>query len=71
MPRIRMLTSVSGDGFVWEAGQEIDLPGSEATAWADGVRAEFVRDAPVETPETGAPEQSTRRRRPAKARTPE
>lgn len=71
MPRIRMLTSVSGDGFVWDAGQEIDLPGSEATAWADGVRAVLVRGATVETPETSAPEQSTRKRRPAKARTPE
>lgn len=54
MPRIRMLTSVAGAGFSWEAGQEIDLPGPEAAQWADGVRAELVRDDPRETPE-GAP----------------
>lgn len=65
MARIRMLTSVSGDGFVWEAGQEIDLPGSEATAWADGRRAVMVRDETPETPETAAaaPERAARKPR--------
>jgi len=64
MARIRMLTSVAGDGFVWETGQVIDLPGSEATVWADGVRAELVRGRPVETPEAGvAPETSAGRAR--------
>lgn len=51
MARIRMLTSVAGEDFVWETGQEIDLPGTEAAKWADGVRAELVRSAAVETPE--------------------
>jgi hypothetical protein len=51
MARIRMLTSVAGEDFVWETGQEIDLPGTEAAKWADGVRAELVRTAAVETPE--------------------
>jgi hypothetical protein len=65
MPRIRMLTSVSGRGFVWDAGQEIDLPGAEAAVWADGVRAELVRDEPLETPEASAarPERPARRTR--------
>lgn len=68
MPRIRMLTGVSGDGFVWEAGQVVDLPGPEAAAWADGVRAVLVRGTAPETPEnTSVPERSTRRRRTAKA----
>lgn len=68
MPRIRMLTSVSGDGFVWEAGQVVDLPGPEAAAWADGVRAVLVRGNTPETPESATvPERSTRRRRTAKA----
>lgn len=64
MPRIRLLTSVAGDGFAWRAGEEIDLPGREATKWADGVRAELVRDEPLETPEaeTPAPERTARRR---------
>jgi hypothetical protein len=64
MARIRMLTSVAGDGFAWETGQVIDLPGSEAAVWADGVRAELVRSRPVETPEAGpAPEAAGRARK--------
>jgi hypothetical protein len=61
MPRIRMLTSVAGDGFVWEVGQEIDLPGSEASVWADGVRAELVRSVPLETPEQPVAESAARK----------
>ncbi|WP_326780429.1 hypothetical protein OG481_09795 [Streptomyces longwoodensis] len=67
MPRIRMLTSVAGAGFSWRAGDEIDLPGPEATAWADGVRAELVRAEPVETPEQ-PPAAETAARRPARRR---
>ncbi|MFF6925843.1 hypothetical protein [Streptomyces californicus] len=51
MARIRLLTSVSGPGFVWAPGEVVDLPGAEAAAWADGVRAELVRDEAPETPE--------------------
>jgi hypothetical protein len=65
MARIRMLTSVAGADFVWETGQVIDLPGSEAAVWADGVRAELVRDHPVETPETGPALEATARARKA------
>lgn len=61
MARIRVLTSVAGEGFSWRAGEEIDLPGAEASKWADGVRAELVRDAPVETPESVTPETATRK----------
>ncbi|MBC3989336.1 hypothetical protein H8N00_10675 [Streptomyces sp. AC563] len=61
MARIRMLTSVAGQGFSWRAGEEIDLPGAEAAKWADGVRAELVRAAPLETPERPAAETSARR----------
>lgn len=68
MARIRMLTSVAGVDFVWEAGQVIDLPGAEASKWADGVRAEMVRTAPVETPET-TPAAETAARRPARRKT--
>lgn len=64
MARIRLLTSVAGDGFVWRAGEEIDLPGPEAAQWADGVRAELVRDEPPETPEDAAVPERTARRRP-------
>ncbi|MEU9789107.1 hypothetical protein AB0E27_00535 [Streptomyces sparsogenes] len=64
MARIRMLTSVAGDGFAWEVGQEIDLPGPEAAVWADGVRAELVRDSPLETPESTAGAGETAARRP-------
>lgn len=63
MARIRMLTSVSGAEGVWEAGQEIDLPGSQASVWADGVRAVMVRSEKPETPETAAPERAAARTR--------
>ncbi|MFI6103165.1 hypothetical protein [Streptomyces sp. NPDC051310] len=65
MARIRMLVSVAGDGFAWEAGQEVDLPGPQAAMWADGVRAEMVRGETRETPEANraTPERTTRARR--------
>jgi hypothetical protein len=62
MARIRMLTSVAGDGFAWSVGEEIDLPGAEAAQWADGVRAELVRDEPAETPEGEPAAERTGRR---------
>jgi len=67
MARIRLLTSVAGEGFSWRAGEEVDLPGPEAAAWADGVRAELVRAEPVETPER-PPTAETAARRPARRR---
>jgi len=64
MARIRVLTSVAGEGFSWRAGEEIELPGAEASKWADGVRAELVRTPSVETPEgEPAAETAARRRR--------
>lgn len=66
MARIRMLTSVAGQGFAWEVGQEIDLPGPEAAQWADGVRAELVRDNPVETPEGSPVAERAGRKAPAR-----
>lgn len=70
MPRIRMLQSVAGHDFSWPAGQEVDLPGEEASKWADGVRAELVRGESPATPEDAAkPERAARRR--AAARKPE
>ncbi|PVD01343.1 hypothetical protein [Streptomyces sp. CS014] len=63
MARIRLLTSVSGRGFAWAPGEVVDLPGAEAAAWADGVRAELVRDEGPETPEAAAvrPERTRKR----------
>ncbi|MFH9012537.1 hypothetical protein ACH4C6_14250 [Streptomyces sp. NPDC017943] len=65
MARIRLLTSVAGEGFSWRAGEEVDLPGAEAAKWADGVRAELVRTDPVETPEQ-PPAAERAARRPAR-----
>jgi hypothetical protein len=64
--RIRLLTSVSGRGFAWGPGEVVDLPGPEASAWADGVRAVLVRDTQPETPESSAvaSEKTVRKRRP-------
>jgi len=63
MARIRLLTSVSGRGFAWGPGEVVDLPGPEAAAWADGIRAVLVRDEEPETPETAAarPERARKR----------
>lgn len=62
MPRIRMLQAVAGPDFSWNPGDEIDLPGEEASKWADGIRAELVRGNAVETPESGTPETTKRQR---------
>lgn len=51
MPRIRLLTSVAGDGPVsGDAGQVLVVDARTARVWADGVRAERVieRSARVE-----------------------
>ncbi len=51
MPRIRLLTSVQGDGpVVGDAGDILEVDGRTARVWADGERAERVieRQAPVE-----------------------
>ena len=68
MARIRMLTSVAGAGFVWEPGQVVDLPGPEAAAWADGVRAVLVRGEPADTPEAPGPGRTARKRAQARPR---
>ncbi|MFE7360664.1 MULTISPECIES: hypothetical protein [Streptomyces] len=70
MARIRMLTSVSGRGFAWAPGEVVDLPGAEAAQWADGVRAELVRDEQPETPEAAArPERTARKQTGRRPRT--
>jgi hypothetical protein len=45
LPLIRLLTSVVGSGPVsGSAGDEIRVDGPTASVWADGVRAELVRE---------------------------
>ncbi|MFH9761317.1 hypothetical protein ACH4MJ_04180 [Streptomyces anulatus] len=68
MARIRLLTSVSGRGFAWAPGEVVDLPGAEAAAWADGVRAELVRGEQTETPEAAAERPERTRKRTAARR---
>lgn len=72
MARIRVLQAVAGPEFSWTAGEEVDLPGEEAAKWADGVRAELVREASPETPEgrTAEPETTEGRKRPTRRRAP-
>lgn len=64
MPRIRILTSIAGDGFSYRRGEVVDVPGELAGQWCDGVRAELVRDQAPETPERAAdkPERAVRAR---------
>lgn len=55
MPRVRMLTSVAGQYFQWDEGDEVDMTPEEANVWADGVRGELVRPTTtVEPPERNA-----------------
>jgi hypothetical protein len=68
MARIRLLTSVSGRGFAWAPGEVVDLPGAEASQWADGIRAVLVRDEPPDTPETTAARPERARKRTAARR---
>lgn len=63
MARIRILTPVSGTDFQWSPGQVVDLPGATASQWADGVRAEMVRDEPVNKSVGPAHERTVRRSR--------
>lgn len=63
MPRIRMLQAVAGPDFSWNPGDEIDLPGDEASKWTDGIRAELVRGQTMETPESGSPETTSAKSR--------
>ena len=56
MPRIRLLTSVSGGGPVHgDPGDVLVVDAPTARAWADGVRAERVIDREVK------PERAARR----------
>lgn len=61
MPRIRVIQAVAGPDFSWNPGDEIDLPGEEASKWADGIRAELVRGQSVEVPESGPTEKASAR----------
>lgn len=63
MPLIRLLTSVVGSGPVFgDAGDEIRVDGPTASVWADGVRAELVREEKRETTVVGPAESTSRRR---------
>ena len=67
MPLIRLLTSVVGsDSVSGDAGDEIRVDGPTASVWADGVRAELVREEPseraVKRPAEAAPRRRVERR---------
>lgn len=61
VPKIRLLTSVVGDGPVHgEVGDELDVDAATARAWADGERAERVTPArKPDTPEGRKPRRGT------------
>jgi hypothetical protein len=64
VPLIRLLTSVVGSGPVFgSAGDEIRVDGPTAKAWADGIRAELVREETPERAITGPTETTDRARR--------
>ncbi len=63
MPLIRLLTSVVGSGPVsGDAGDEIRVDGPTASVWADGVRAELVREEPTGRAVKRPPELAPKRR---------
>ena len=63
MPLIRLLTSVVGSGPVsGDAGDEIRVDGPTASIWADGVRAELVREPSQERAVKQPAEKTTARR---------
>jgi hypothetical protein len=63
MPTIRILQAVSGVDFSWSPGEEVDVDGPTAQAWADGYRAELVRGEPAQTPERATRSETTARPR--------
>ncbi|MFI6296713.1 hypothetical protein ACIBEJ_34345 [Nonomuraea sp. NPDC050790] len=64
MPRVRMLTSVSGVEVNYARGDEVDLDGPAAAAWCEAGMAVMVRDEQAETPERaqGRPETAAKPR---------
>jgi ribosomal protein L24 len=63
--RIRLLTSVHGDGpVVGDAGDVLEVDHATAEVWADGVRAERVIERQAE------PETAVRRPRAARGKGP-
>jgi hypothetical protein len=63
MARVRFLQAVGGVDFAYVAGQEVDMPGEEASNWCLGDRAEMVRGDAPETPERAPqPEKTTKAR---------
>jgi hypothetical protein len=70
MVKVRILTSIAGEGFAWSEGEIVDMSSSEADVWADGERA--VRLDAEQRPEaavTRAPENAARRARRPEGRT--
>lgn len=64
MPKIRLLTSVAGDGPVTgETGEVITVDADTARAWADGVRAERVTGRDQTEQAAERPERPERGRR--------
>lgn len=62
MPTIRLLTSVAGGPAAGEAGDEIRVDAATAQVWADGVRAELVREPQVERAVVRPVEKTVRRK---------
>jgi hypothetical protein len=44
MPQIRMLTSLASEDFAWLEGEVITVTAAQAKTFADGIRAELVRE---------------------------
>ncbi|UBU10027.1 hypothetical protein [Nonomuraea gerenzanensis] len=70
MPKVRILTGISGVDVSYTRGQEVELDGPTATSWCEAGMAELVRDETPETPErtsAAKPETTARRSRGGRA----
>jgi hypothetical protein len=65
MPRVRMSTSIAGEGFAYSFGEEVDMPAERAQQMVTAGWAELVRSEKPEAPER------PRGRRVARPETPE
>lgn len=70
MPRVRILTAISGVDVSYIRGDVADLPGPTAASWCAAGMAELVRGEAAETPERAEdkPETAASRSRASRTR---
>lgn len=67
MPRVRFLTPVATADAAYAVGDEADVPGPLASAWAKGGNAEIVKGEATSTPERAQKSETPERKAKKKA----